>query len=302
MTLQGSRSVLDFAVSRFARLYPAFWVSVLLTTTIAVSYPLPNQIVTLGQVFVNLTMLQSYLGVPAVEPVYWSLTFELSFYVLVAIVFGYGLIRRIELFCIGWVALSIALFKISGIGGYLPWRLSAALCLPYASLFFAGILYYKTWSEGVTPSRVVLLVCCYLDSIIDTHLIGVTVCMTGIFIVFSTCVAGYGKWFKSRPLVFLGGISYSLYLVHDTMGRRLIVLGDSLGLSASVSAIVAIALVLITATAITFFVERPANRALNSPLTKCGFDQAGSSAITITGTAKPSSDATTRIIAAVCPV
>ena len=45
-----------------------------------------------------------------------------------------------------------------------------------------------------------------------------------------------------------------------------------------------------------------ADRVLSSPLTKCGFDQAGSSAITITGTAKPSSDATTRIIAAVCPV
>ena len=43
MTLDSSKSLLDFVVSRFARLFPAYWFSVLLTSTVVILIPVVGQ-------------------------------------------------------------------------------------------------------------------------------------------------------------------------------------------------------------------------------------------------------------------
>src|SRR5712691_1793156 len=57
MTIRRSNTVLDFVISRAARLYPAFWVCVLVTTVIAIMVPASAQQITIGQAVVNATML-----------------------------------------------------------------------------------------------------------------------------------------------------------------------------------------------------------------------------------------------------
>jgi len=66
----------------------------------------------------------------------------------------------------------------------------AFLVLPYAHLFFAGILYYKLWSDRFTVGRSLLIAGCYLESIIGAPMLVVAI-VSGIFILFSLCVAGY---------------------------------------------------------------------------------------------------------------
>lgn len=78
------RTPAQFIASRIARLYPAYWVAVLLTSILVIgsgSTPFDPQ-----KILVNLTMLQSAYNIGHVDPVYWTLFVELHFYVLAGIV------------------------------------------------------------------------------------------------------------------------------------------------------------------------------------------------------------------------
>jgi peptidoglycan/LPS O-acetylase OafA/YrhL len=96
MTLRRCRNLSDFFASRFARLFPAYWVAVAVSTIVGMLLPAANLPVNIMQAIGNLTMLQAYLGIPGVDPSYWSLAFELAFYVLMGVVFHFRLLGRIE--------------------------------------------------------------------------------------------------------------------------------------------------------------------------------------------------------------
>ena len=81
MTLDKIHAPLDFVVSRFSRLFPPYWVAILLTWGIVTSVGLPGYTVSWKEAVVNLTMLQSFFSVRDVDGVYWSLQVELVFYV-----------------------------------------------------------------------------------------------------------------------------------------------------------------------------------------------------------------------------
>jgi peptidoglycan/LPS O-acetylase OafA/YrhL len=268
MTIRRCRTVADFGVSRGARLYPAYWISVMLAATVAIALPAAPQHVTLAQAFENLTMLNLYYRVQAVDPVYWSLAYELGFYMLIALAFALGLLTRIEILGAIWIAASLVLLKLfPQIGNLVPWRVQTALALPYASLFFAGILFYKAWTDGFTPARSVLIVLCYLETIFKTRPL-VAAIMTAIFLLVTLAVAGYARWLASPPLVFLGTISYSLYVVHGTLGWRVQLLLHRLGVGPWSNLAVTTASAVGVASAVTFLVERPANRAIRAAYKK----------------------------------
>ncbi|WP_232323714.1 acyltransferase family protein [Catenuloplanes japonicus] len=76
-----------FLASRAGRLYPAFWACVLITAAVMTLFPLTEGIplphgLTGSDVAVNLTMLAEPLNVPYVDTVYWTLWYELRFYLL----------------------------------------------------------------------------------------------------------------------------------------------------------------------------------------------------------------------------
>lgn len=79
-TLNRVDKPLDFLVSRFSRLYPAYWLSVIITFFIVAIFTLPGREVSLTQAILNLLMFHEYLKIPHVDGVYWTLTVELTFY------------------------------------------------------------------------------------------------------------------------------------------------------------------------------------------------------------------------------
>jgi peptidoglycan/LPS O-acetylase OafA/YrhL len=260
MTIGQCNTVRDFLVSRFARLYPAFWAAVSVTAFAAILMPLPLQPVSPSQILINYTMLQTYFAVPPIEDVYWSLAFEFGFYFLIVIAFVSGFIRRIELIGLLWIAIAFVAFRLyPAIGAAIPYRLQALTALPYANLFFSGILFYRIRSAGPTPSACALLVLCYAVGIYGQGpvFIGIT---TANFLIFTLCVMGRGQLFASKFLVFLGVISYSLYLVHNSIGYRVMMVSASFGLPPWANLILAVAVTIGLASAITFLIERPANR------------------------------------------
>ena len=69
-----------FVLARLCRLYPSYWVCVLITSGVlawAGGAPSWRQLVT------NLTMFQHFFGFDSIDQVYWTLYVELKFYALV---------------------------------------------------------------------------------------------------------------------------------------------------------------------------------------------------------------------------
>jgi len=76
--------------------------------------------------------------------------------------------------------------------------------------------------------------------------------------------AGQLKWLASPPLVYLGSISYPLYLVHQNVGYVILRTLNGWGLNANVSFLLALAGVLGLAVALSRFVEWPALAAIKA--------------------------------------
>jgi peptidoglycan/LPS O-acetylase OafA/YrhL len=137
------KSLSRFIVARITRLYPVFWLSCLLT--FAGLYFSGFQVagpVSFRQLLFNLTMLHEFLDQPSLNGVYWSLTYELTFCFLVALVIACRLWPLIFAVIIGWLAYTL-------VAGPLPVNhLFSYLFIPkHSAYFMAGMLFYVLQSR-----------------------------------------------------------------------------------------------------------------------------------------------------------
>ena len=95
-------SLRQFFVSRFARLYPAFWACCTITFIATALIGAPRYTASIGQYLVNMTMMSDFLHVGSIDGVYWSLFVELRFYAFIAVLLMIGKIRKAELFLAIW--------------------------------------------------------------------------------------------------------------------------------------------------------------------------------------------------------
>src|SRR5690606_9565948 len=109
------RTVGQFVSARAARLFPAYWAGIALTTLLLVIIaPHIGRTVSVPQFLANLTMVQTAFGVGHIDGVYWTLWIELLFYVMIALLISVRLTEtKVYLFAFLWpVAGAIA--KTSG--------------------------------------------------------------------------------------------------------------------------------------------------------------------------------------------
>jgi peptidoglycan/LPS O-acetylase OafA/YrhL len=84
-----------FWVRRFFRLYPVYWLSILLV--LATQWMFFAKSFSLYQIIANLTMLQNFLHAENLEGVYWTLKLELMFYVACYLLFAANVLHRAAL-------------------------------------------------------------------------------------------------------------------------------------------------------------------------------------------------------------
>jgi peptidoglycan/LPS O-acetylase OafA/YrhL len=262
LTLSRTRRAVDFAVSRFSRLYPAYWTAVIFTFLLLTIFPLPERIPSLGGALVNLTMLQFWFRVPDVDGVYWTLAIELSFYGLMLVIFKLGWLKHINLFGVAWMILQVTrTFLAHLLGHNIPNYIGWSLSLDYWHLFFAGIVFYQIRTDGLTPARLGYLAAALLTQGI-LHGYEAMIVAAGFFAVFFLFVYNALNFLAVKPLLFFGTISYSLYLVHQNLGyvvlRHLLPLGVPFWLAVSVATVLSI----LVATLLTYLIERPSMRGI----------------------------------------
>ncbi len=117
------------------------------------------------------------------------------------------------------------------------------------------------WTEGLNYWRAFLIVLCYFQQVAFSNAMN-TGMVTAFFFIFVLCVSGHAAFLKHRLLLWLGAISYPLYLVRAVTGIRVQIALHSLGLSAWPNLVVSTSLALALAWGISALVERPAGRAI----------------------------------------
>jgi peptidoglycan/LPS O-acetylase OafA/YrhL len=233
MTLKNTKTTMDFFVSRFSRLYPAYWAAIILTVvlTILLSTPLEIRSYTIKQVLVNFTMLQSFFKIKDVDGAYWTLAIELTFYFWMWFIFKIKKLNYIEWCCVAWITLSLIISFLPK-----PFKnlLNVIFIARYASLFIAGILFYllKNGRKGLLIHVLVcisLLTSFYYLQHLKTQEhpnepfdIVPFILLVLFYVVFYLFAYNKLVMFASKPLLFLGGISYSLYLIHENIGYSII--------------------------------------------------------------------------------
>ncbi len=255
-TLEKCETWRDFAVSRFSRLYPTFWAAATVTWLVGIIDPLPIQHYTTLQFFANLTMFHEVMGFPALDGTYWSLTVELIFYIGMAGLFSLGWMRHLHLVCLIWAlaCMGNGLLAFGGVDVW--WRVQKYGLLRYGHFLIIGIMFYHIWKfYRVNVSAIIIFICIvsiyFLDGLFNTA------CCCVLSLMFFLAIRGHLQILVCRPLLWLGSISYALYVCHEYLGYRLLLSLENAGLARSGATAVALAAVMLLAWTITTIIERP---------------------------------------------
>jgi peptidoglycan/LPS O-acetylase OafA/YrhL len=269
MTLSRTRRPLDFFVSRFARLYPAYWAAILFTTAMVQFLDVGHLQRSIYEVAVNFTMLQGLplTGARDVDWSYWSLFTELLFYVVMLSLFATGQLKRIDVYLALALVTAIAYAAAdAAIGDDSHWRLVAAAdylrpILSYFPYFVIGISLYRLWSHANPPMAAALLIAALATVAVTLSRWQFAAALIAVA-AFALVLTGRASLLRARPLVWLGGISYSLYLVHNVAGRALLIRLQDAGWPPEAAFGAALLLAVLAAAIINTTVERPALRAI----------------------------------------
>jgi len=262
------RSLPQFAASRIARLYPAYWFAVLSVIALRLA---THPEVSLADAAVNLTMVQDAFGAPNVIGVSWTLFVELKFYLLLGILGLLGITRqRVLAFCALWPLVG-AIAQSTGSG-----LLESLLVPSFAPFFAIGMLLYLVYREGWTAPTALLLGLNWLLTLflaqswalpfLERHAepgqwwVVALACtaMIGLILLATRTRLARLRW---RWLTVAGAITYPLYLLHEAWGRHLILL-----LHEHVPKYVLLVGVSLLMIAVAYLVHRFVERPLGPPL------------------------------------
>lgn len=223
-SFRSPNAVRNFAISRFFRLYPAYWVSLVtflaLNALLGIYFPAV-------QIAANVTMAHAALGQPDVIGVYWTLFYELVFYILCAIAFSLGWLTRPRAVLLLVLALCLAAtgaallhfidFPIKpplGLAGYLAIMFFGTAC---RFAFLKGDAETRKWLPAALATIFAMVAAVAFLGYAGSHLPGRPIAdFTGIYLGAAFFLLAFrAKALLSRPsMIWLGNISYSLYLMH----------------------------------------------------------------------------------------
>jgi peptidoglycan/LPS O-acetylase OafA/YrhL len=263
MTLEKTRRPMDFVVSRFSRLYPAYWAAVALTCAAVHLLGLPGKEVAPLTALYNLSMVQGWFNVAPVDGVYWTLGVELIFYSWALLAFRLGWLQRVPLMLVALLALRLVYFGAARVLHIdLPWLAYQFLILHDIPWFAAGVLIYRLAIAGATPRREVAVIAAAVLTLAIVDGWPLALLLLALSLLLYGAAKGRLGLLRLRPLVGLGAISYTLYLVHENIGWALIRRMEQAGVPTDAAIVVALCCSLVLATTLTAAIERPAMRSI----------------------------------------
>jgi peptidoglycan/LPS O-acetylase OafA/YrhL len=270
----------EFMQRRIIRLYPAYLVIVSFTALLTVfnfaEIPaVDDQHINLWKYLANLSMFQYYFRYSDLDGPYWTLLVEMQFYVLIALALWLKQIRRILLIGAGVLAVplfvELVLMPLDpetsrwSLGFFKEW----VQILGHFPFFFAGMLFYRMFTEGKRWFYGLGILVCYLAALLAFDNTGRAenfialpqyIFTTSVYFLLFFFLIQRKLGFLARPIpLFFGRISYSLYLIHQFLGADLIIpyLEKHFGIHYLQGALIAFSVAVGLAYLVTRYVEEP---------------------------------------------
>lgn len=222
-----NRSPVEFAISRFVRIYPAFVAGALFTSLIVLIFTYNGKTFSTQQILANLTIHSPYFGFKDLDDVYWTLREELKFYACVFFLMMFGVFYRYKLWLSIWLGMTIV-HLITNQPFFMGWFISPG----YSSFFIAGVALYLIQTIGVNRFNSAVLFTSLVVSSIYTYQRApfssdlekwVAVAWVWLFYVLMYLLSrGRLNLKHSKLYTTLGALTYPLYLVHNVAGKTIV--------------------------------------------------------------------------------
>lgn len=287
MSISKVSSPLEFIFNRISRLYPTYWACVTITFLLKII-----QSVVFGKILKhsfldylgNMTMFQYLFKIKDIDGSYWTMYVEMLFYIFIVILFATKQIKFIVQ--IGSVILFFIFINdlwLENSFSFLSQIHKIYPLINHFPLFFAGIIFYKIMNYNLLEKKLLLLynflipICFCVQLllfdnggrssgyIIFQEYFLILLVYFSIFTLFVYKKIGF---IVNKTTLFLGKISFSLYLIHQYVGAGIIIpiFIRFLHLGYWVSHIFALVIVIILAGLITYFIEIPMSKKMNNSL------------------------------------
>lgn len=258
-----------FLLRRSIRLDPPYWGAILICICLAiVSAKVKNEAYqppTMGTLIAHVLYLQAIIGVPEINSVFWTLTYEIQFYVFFCFsLFTANILKHRGMAVSQTVALLLMfVIALASSVGFTP-SLLPGLFVNLWQAFFVGVLAYVGLTKPIVRLLFVILVAAMILPIsLHDHMFNAISACTACLLFACGMTGALYRGLRWRWLQSLGLISYSLYLLHNPIGGATgFVIRKFIGNSpfANVGSLFAILVVTIGfAGAYFFLIERPAH-------------------------------------------
>lgn len=213
----GLRDFGNFLLRRVTRVDPPYFVSIIFAVictyicSLSPSWNGGGFSITLQQVALHLFYLNAFFKQDWVNDVYWTLAIEFQYYLMIGLLYPLLTCKNITRYII-FAALAVVSIVCAS-PDFKPF------VVHWLFLFMIGILVF--WNIAKSNNGKSFWVILLLLSLGSYFTLGLLITITGVL---SALVI---LWFKKpdRFFLFLGKISYSLYLTHEFTGRKIISLG-----------------------------------------------------------------------------
>lgn len=209
----------SFMRRRIFRIEPPYLISIALTVaaayifTIVPGFSRTSPTYGAGQLLSHIAYLTPLFDLEWIQPVYWTLAYEFAFYIILGLTFPY-LVRHpaVALSAItGFMFLVLHLFTDAYAGSVL--------------LFAMGAVVFLRQEGLVSPKFLIILVAVSTAWLGYAHLKAAIPALATVLILWQATHFRFAGT-AHRVLIFLGAISYSLYITHLVVVNRIVRLGE----------------------------------------------------------------------------
>lgn len=277
MSISKISSSTEFIINRISRLYPTYWICVTITFLAQVlrniSFKELNNI-HIFQYMINLTMFQYYFKTPNIDDSYWTLIIEMLFYI--SILFLYQIKKIKNIIPIGTITILCIIcndlifekifVRLQRIHVHFP-------LINHFPLFFSGILFFQIITErknSITKGICyVLLLLSFIAQILLFNDGGKSngfvsqseyaYVLLVFFLVFILFVNKKLDFIINKTTLFLGKISFPLYLIHQYLSREIFLplLQNYFHLNFWIASLLTIPIIIAGASIISRYIEVP---------------------------------------------
>jgi len=249
----------EYALNRFLRLYPLFWAVCTFTYIMTKVFP-GGHALPLTDFLKNLLIVNNGDVSKMVDGSYWTLTMEILFYFYIGVfVWWFGL-KKLEWFYGLWLLLCVLAFHFGVYNSFII-KIFLVRYTPY--FVFGGVLglLFEKWAQANSFARfrysamliLSALLPLYISRVLNlvtgpvTNLFGVygrqeLIIVESFFIVIPLAVY-FSRYITKKGLItaakIAGGVTYPLYLLHQTNGQLLIGAKSTYGRVSSWSLLIA---------------------------------------------------------------